>query len=95
MNSTHPEEYRQEGLHNTATTIAIEMEALAQCENCDEVVNNHSGMKDRVRDEALKRFRAKNPRMKDFRDEQEVEDAVKGALKNTAEECSCTNEGDD
>lgn len=95
MGSTGQEMYRKEGLHNTATTIALEMEALERCENCDEVRNNHSGMKDMVRDEALKRFRAKNPRMEDFRDEQEVEDAVKGAFKNAAEECSCANQGDD
>ncbi|AKF85409.1 hypothetical protein MFUL124B02_11820 [Myxococcus fulvus 124B02] len=52
-------------------------------------------MKDMVRDEALKRFRAKNPRMDDFRDEQEVEDAVKGAFKNVGAECRCANQGDD
>ncbi|MFB1482279.1 hypothetical protein [Corallococcus sp. RDP092CA] len=70
------------------TSIAIELGVL-QRHSCDEVVNPTSDSGDEVREEALERFRAGDPSLKIFEDEDDVEDAVERVFGDHAETCSC------
>jgi len=85
---------RGEAMELIAIGIAIEMDALEECEHCGEVTNQLAGEED-VLNEALQRFNAGAIQMKDFQDADEVRAVIQDILSNAEEECSCVRHDDD